>query len=112
MKRNLLVCLVLLLCMSLAFVSCTDNANTTEPTTESTPPATQEAEDPNAPTDAQTQAILDAFNTTDWQALFASAEEALGATDADRELIVVDDIDETAALESEAPAEAKTEERD
>ena len=82
MKRNLLVCLVLLLCMSLAFVSCTDNANTTEPTTESTPPATQEAEDPNAPTDAQTQAILDAFNTTDWQALFASAEEALGAIDA------------------------------
>ncbi len=46
-----------------------------------------------------------------WQRRALVAEEALGATDADRELIVVDDIDEDAALESEAPAEGKTEER-
>ncbi|GAD35812.1 hypothetical protein MTS1_03658 [Microbacterium sp. TS-1] len=46
-----------------------------------------------------------------WQRRALVAEEALGATDADRELIVVDDIDEDAALESEAPANSKTEER-
>lgn len=45
-----------------------------------------------------------------WQRRALVAEEALGATDADRELIVVDDIDEDAALESEAPADSKTEE--
>ncbi|SDQ74724.1 hypothetical protein SAMN04487847_2342, partial [Microbacterium sp. cf332] len=53
-------------------------------------------------------AVLDDLGRTDeaavWQRRAVVAEEALGATDADRELIVVDDIDETAALESEAPA--------
>jgi hypothetical protein len=61
-------------------------------------------------------AVLEDLGRSDeaalWQRRAVIAEEALGATDADRELIVVDDIDETAALESEAPAEAKTEERD
>lgn len=61
-------------------------------------------------------AVLEDLGRSDeaalWQRRAVIAEEALGATDADRELIVVDDIDETAALESEAPAEAKTEEHD